>query len=314
MDTLRKLKGSLFLLLAAAIWGFAFVAQSTAADQVAPFTFNFIRSWIACGALLVFILIRDKTQGRPVVPALPKDRRFLLVGGVLFGAVMFVAAGFQQSGITVYPDEIASSGRSGFITALYVVMVPVVGAFFGKRVHGLVWGGVGLSVLGMYFLCFSNGLGGLYLGDVLVFCCALAFTGHIITVDRFTPHTDGVKLSCIQFFVTGALSLVAMLIFETPDWAAVLDAWLPLMYAGVMSSGVAYTLQILGQKDTDPAIASLLMSLESVFAGLGGWMILHERLSGLEMFGCGLVFAAVILAQLPGFFRKNRITSSEKTV
>lgn len=305
MKIWRNMRGSLYLLLAAAIWGVAFVAQSSAADRVEPFTFNCIRSWIASTVLLAFLWARSRVKKEPLWPTAPGDRKNLAVGGVLCGAVMFVAAGFQQSGITVYPPELASSGRSGFITALYVVMVPVVGIFFRKRVHPLVWGGVALSVLGMYFLCFSEGIGGVYLGDVLVFCCALAFTAHILTVDRFSPVTDGIKLSCIQFFVTGLLSFGVMVFTETPSWSAVLGAWLPLLYAGVMSSGVAYTLQILGQKDTDPTVASLLMSLESVFAGLGGWLLLQEVLQPRELLGCGLVFAAVVLAQVPGFFRKK---------
>jgi drug/metabolite transporter (DMT)-like permease len=301
----QKLKGSIYLLLAAAIWGIAFVAQSAAADQVEPFTFNCIRSWIATVVLLAFLLVRGRIRHEPLLPADRNRRKALLLGGAACGAVMFIAAGFQQSGITAYPEHVASSGRSGFITALYVVMVPLVGIFFRKKIHWMVGLGVALSVAGMYFLCFTDGIGGLYLGDVLVFCCALAFTAHILTVDHFIALADGVKLSCIQFFVTGALSCVMMVLTESPDWAAILDASIPLLYAGVMSSGVAYTLQILGQKDTDPTVASLLMSLESVFAGLGGWWLLHERLSGTELLGCGLVFGAVVLAQVPGFFQRN---------
>ena len=303
----QKIKGSLCLLLAAAIWGFAFVAQSSAADRVEPFTFNCLRSWIATVALLGFLLVRGRLRRESLLPAAKADRRHLLMGGIACGVVMFVAAGFQQSGITAYPDAVASSGRSGFITALYVVMVPVVGIFFRKKVHWMVWVGVALSVAGMYFLCFNGGIGGLYLGDVLVFCCALAFTAHILTVDHFIARTDGVMLSCIQFFVTGALSCVMMVLTESPDWSVIPQAWFPLLFAGVMSSGVAYTLQIIGQKDTDPAVASLLMSLESVFAGLGGWLLLQERLSVPELVGCGLVFAAVVLAQMPEFFRPKKV-------
>lgn len=293
------------LLLAAAIWGVAFVAQSSAAELVEPFTFNGVRSWIGCGVLVLYIRLRDRKAGIPFIPKEKQARHTLLWGGVACGAVLFIATNFQQAGISVYPDGVASSGRSGFITAIYVVLVPLCGYFFRRRVHPLVWAGVGVCVAGMYLLCFSGGISGLYLGDLLVFACALSFTAHILTIDHFSPRTDGVKMSCIQFFVAGALSFIAMLLFESPDWSAVLAAWLPLVYAGVFSSGVAYTLQIVGQRNTDPTVASLLMSLESVFAGLGGWLLLNEQLSSRELAGCVLVFAAVILAQVPDFFRKK---------
>lgn len=294
------------LVLAAAIWGVAFVAQSTAADLVEPFTFNGLRSWIGCAVLMLYILLRDRKKGIPLLPKEKTARKTLLVSGALCGVILFVSVNFQQFGISVYPDGVASSGRSGFITAIYVVLVPLCGYFFRKKVHPLVWVGVALSLFGMYLLCFTDGFAGLYLGDVLVFACALCFTGHILTVDRFSPMTDGVKLSCVQFFVAGALSMIGMILFESPNLLNILNAWLPLLYAGVLSSGVAYTLQIVGQRDTDPAVASLLMSLESVFAGLGGWLLLREQLAPRELLGCVLVFAAVVVAQVPGFFKKKQ--------
>ena len=294
------------LVLAAAIWGVAFVAQSTAADLVEPFTFNGLRSWIGCAVLMLYIRLRDRKKGIPLLPKEKSARKTLLVSGALCGVILFVSVNFQQFGISVYPDGVASSGRSGFITAIYVVLVPLCGYFFRKKVHPLVWVGVALSLFGMYLLCFTDGFAGLYLGDVLVFACALCFTGHILTVDRFSPMTDGVKLSCVQFFVAGALSMIGMILFESPNLLNILNAWLPLLYAGVLSSGVAYTLQIVGQRDTEPTVASLLMSLESVFAGLGGWLLLREQLAPRELLGCVLVFAAVVVAQVPGFFTKKQ--------
>lgn len=312
MQLFQRIKGALLLLLAAAIWGFAFTAQTAAADTVEPFTFNGLRSVIGSVVLLGYILLRARRSGDPVVPAEPADRKTLLLGGVLCGAVLFVSVNFQQFGIASYPDGVAVSGRGGFITALYVILVPVCGFFFHRRVQPIVWGAVAVSLAGMYLLCFTSGFSGLYWGDVLVFGCALSFTAHILVVDHFARRTDGVKLSCVQFFTCGALSLIGMVLFESPDWSAVLQAWLPLLYAGVMSSGVAYTLQIIGQKTTEPAVAPLVMSLESVFAGIGGWLILNERLSARELLGCALVFAAVILAQMPEI-RAARRSAAAKT-
>lgn len=306
---MKKFKGSLLLILAAAIWGTAFTAQTQAAQSIQPFTFNAVRSLIGCAVLAAFIGIRDGAlKKNKIVPASKREFKKLLVGGIICGTVLFIATNFQQYGIYLYPSSVHNvSGRSGFITAMYVVLVPVCGLFFGKKVPFAVWSAVGLAIISLYLLCFTNGISGIYTGDMLMLLCALSFTAHIITIDRVIGESDGVKLSCIQFFVAGILSLICMFIFEKPSFKAILAAWLPIMYAGVLSSGVAYTLQIVGQRDTEPAVASILMSLECVFAGIGGWVILKERLSPREMFGCALMFAAVILAQSPAFIkRKNK--------
>lgn len=295
----KQIKGSLTLLLTAMIWGTAFVAQTSAADSVASFTFNGVRAIIGAAVLIVYLSIRAKCTGEPLIPRDKAARKTLFTGGAACGVVLCLAMNLQQLGISCYPAGVAVSGRSGFLTAVYVVLVPVCGLFFHKKVALPVWIAVAAALCGMYLLCLSGGWSGIYLGDVLMLLCALSFTAHILTVDHFGAAVDGVKMSCVQFIVCGVISLAGAFLFESPNLESLRAAWLPLLYAGVMSSGVAYTLQIVGQRDTEPAMASLLMSLESVFAGLGGWVLLHERLSGRELAGCALVFAGVLLAQLP---------------
>lgn len=199
----------------------------------------------------------------------------------------------QQIGL-VY----TSAGKAGFITALYILIVPILGLFIGKKVGTKTWIGVALAVVGMYLLCITSGFS-IAFGDLMVLLCAFVFSLHMLAVDYFSPKVDGVKLSCIQFFVCGILSAIPMMIFEQPQMGQIMDAWLPIAYAGILSSGVAYTLQIISQKHLNPTVASLLMSLESVFAVLTGWLILHEKLTLREFLGCVLVFVAIILAQLP---------------
>ncbi len=302
---LKKSLGSLALLLAAVIWGFAFVAQSSGAEKLPAFTINTLRSFVAFAFLSLIIgIISIKNKA-----IIPKDRtslKSLMIGGISCGVALFVATGFQQYGIGIYPPEAASSGRSGFITALYVILVPLVSAIFlKKRVPVAVWSGVALSIGGLYLLCFGNGIDGVYLGDLIIFFCALSFCGHILVVDHFVAKNNGILLSAIQFLTVGILSLITSLILESVSMAEILDALLPILYLGIMSSGIAYTLQIVGQKHTDPTVATILMSLESVFAVLGGWLIRNEKLSVLQLTGCALVFAAILLAQIPEF-RKNK--------
>ncbi|MBQ8954558.1 MAG: DMT family transporter [Clostridia bacterium] len=296
----KQLKYGLLLVLTALIWGTAFVAQSQATDDVGPFTFNAARMLVGCAALLPCIRLLDglKAKGGEAVAA-SGSKKTLLLGGACCGAVLFVASAFQQAGIGY-----TSVGKAGFITALYIVLVPLAGLLLGRKTGAALWAGVGLAVAGMYLLCMS-GEAGVNRGDVLCFFCALFFTGHILVIDHFSPMVDGVRMSCLQFFVAGALSLVAMLIFEKPDWPRVLAAWFPILYAGVLSSAVGYTLQIVAQKNVNPTLASLIMSLESVFSALSGWLILGERLTGRELAGCALMFAAIVLAQLPGKTRDS---------
>ncbi|MBR2589996.1 MAG: DMT family transporter [Clostridia bacterium] len=302
---MKKYSGSLLLILAAFIWGTAFVAQADAAQSIPPFAFSALRSFIGAAVLLIFIVLSRRLQKKTAPPV---AWRKLVLAGVICGVVLCIAMNLQQVGISVYPEDVNNiPGRSGFLTAMYVVLVPISGLFFRKKVPPPVWFATLLAVLSLWLLCLKNGFGGIYLGDVLMFICALAFTAHIITVDIFGTEVDGVMLSCVQFFVAGVISCLISVIFETHvSFQVITDAWLPILYVGVLSSGVAYTLQIIGQAHTEPAVASILMSLESVFAALGGWVVFHEALSGRELLGCACMFAAVILSQVPQFTERKK--------
>lgn len=299
-----KLKYNFLLMLAALIWGSAFVAQSVGMDYLGPFTFNSVRSFMGSLVLLpvIWFMDRQKKDGAKgdgqgalgkSAEVKQQEKKTLLLGGLCCGVILTVSTSLQQIGL-VY----TTAGKAGFITALYILIVPLLGLFLGRRVGGKTWLGVALAVIGMYLLCIKEGFSISY-GDFMVLLCAFVFSLHILTVDYFSPKVDGVRLSCIQFFVCGCLCAVPMALFEHPEIHQILQAWLPLIYAGVLSSGVAYTLQIITQKHLNPTVASLLMSLESVFAALTGWLILNERLTPKELLGCVLVFAAIILAQLP---------------
>lgn len=302
-----KLKNDALLVLTALIWGSAFVAQSVGMDYLGPFTFNSLRCLMGGLVLLPVIWFmgrkgpggrkktkpRADTQTGKIDQELAEDKKTLWIGGICCGIALAAASSLQQIGL-VY----TSAGKAGFITALYILIVPLLGLFLGKKVGGKTWAGVGLAVLGMYFLCIKEGFFISY-GDFLVMICAFIFSLHILIIDYFSPKVDGVKLSCIQFWIAGILCALPMILNEKPTPGAVAAAWLPLLYAGVLSCGVAYTLQIIAQKNTDPTVASLILSLESVFAALTGWLLINETLSPKELFGCVLVFTAIILAQLP---------------
>lgn len=285
-----KPKNAIMLLLTSLIWGTAFVAQSVGMDFVEPFTFNGVRSLIGGVTLLPCIWILGKINGKTQVVGTRKD---LIQGGIACGLLLFVASSLQQMGI-----QYTSAGKAGFITAFYIVFVPVLGIFLKKSAGWKVWVSVILALIGLYFLCMKEGFS-IGRGDILIFLCALVFAVHILVIDHYSPKVDGVKMSCIQFFVCGLVSLPFMFFMETPQMGNIMNAWMPILYAGVMSCGVAYTLQIIGQKNVNPAIASLLLSMESCFSVLSGWIILGERLSTREGIGCVLMFAAIILAQLP---------------
>jgi len=304
-----NLKGTAILVTAALIWGFAFVAQSSAADSIPSFTINFLRSYIAAVFLLIFILIKDRKKKTSLFPKEKISRRKMFKSGIICGTALWVAANLQQLGISLYPKGVASEARAGFLTALYVILVPLAALFFKKKIHPVVWAAVILALVGVYTLCVTDGIKNIYLGDILLFACGVAFTVHILTVDIAGKGIDGIKLSMMQFFVCGSISLVAMLLFElkTLNFNDILSAALPILYLGVMSSGVAYTLQIVGQKYAEPAIASIAMSLESVFAALGGWLIAGNGLKQNEIIGCAIMFAAIILAQLSDFNFKKKI-------
>ena len=286
----RKTMGSnLLLALTAFIWGVAFVAQSVGMEYVRPFTFNACRFLIGGIVLIPCIVLFDKKNKRKE----PKNQKTAVVGGICCGSILFAASSFQQFGVAS-----TTVGKAGFITALYIVIVPLLGIFLRKRIPWSVWVSVVLATIGMYLLCMTEGLK-VGKGDIYVFVCAICFSFHILVIDYFSPKTDGVLMSCIQFFTAGIISAIMMLIFENPKLSAVFAAWAPILYAGIMSCGVAYTLQVVAQKNTDPVLASLILSLESAFSLLAGWVILGQKLSPKELGGCGLVFCAIILAQIP---------------
>ena len=276
-------------MLTALIWGAAFVAQSAGMEQNGPFTFNTVRMILGGIVLIPCIALFDKM--RHVRLGWRSADKNLWVGGCLCGVALFTGATLQQFGI-----QYTSAGKAGFITALYVIFVPLCRLFAGKRPGKLLWGSVALAAVGMYLLCMDGSLA-LSKGDVLVLLGAFGFTAHILIIDHFSQKVDGVRMSCIQFFVAGALSLVCMFLFETPSVPAILSAWAPILYAGLLSCGVAYTLQVVAQKDTDPTVASLILCLESVFAVLFGWLLLGETLSMKELLGCILMVVAIVLAQ-----------------
>ena len=305
-----KAKGPILLLITAILWGFAFVAQTTASSDIGPFTFNASRNIIGAVFLTGVIAMR-KRLGHDEAPQLGSDgnasgytRKALVIAGVTCGIVLFAASYLQQAGITAYPAGAAASGRSGFVTATYMIMVALMGVVVGKKTQPIVFVAVAVSMLGMYLLCVPNGLGSIYMGDWLVLASALGYALHIIVIDRFT-RIDGVRLSRVQLMTSAAIALVCALAFEHPDPAAIAAALVPILYAGICSDGIAYTFQIIAQKTTDPTVASILMSLESVFAAIGGWLILAESLSAVELLGCALVFAAVMLAQVPQFVENS---------
>ncbi len=299
-----KTKNAILLILTAFIWGTAFVAQSVGMDYLGPFTFNGVRSLIGGAALLPCIWFLGVLNGKDTAgkdadgkpdekASVPSGRKELVLGGIACGVLLFGASSLQQLGI-----QYTTAGKAGFITACYIVIVPVLGVFLGKRIGWKVWLAVATALVGLYFLCITEKFT-IGKGDVLIFVCAIVFSLHILVIDYFSPKVDGVKMSCIQFFVCGIVSLPFMFVLETPKVGAMLEGWMPLLYAGVLSCGVAYTLQIIGQKNVHPAIASLILSLESCFSVLAGWIVLGERLSAKESIGCVLMFAAIILAQLP---------------
>lgn len=291
-------KHSLMLMLCAFIWGTAFVAQSVGSGMGA-YSFLAGRSWLAVLVLIPTVFAFDavrKKQGQPYGwPKEKSERKTLLVAGLVCGTFLFAASAAQQIGITINP----STAKAAFLTAMYVVMVPVFGLFLGRKGSAQLWVSMVIAVAGLYMLCMKNGFGGIETSDWILLSCAVLFSFQIMAVDHYSPLVDGVRLSLLEFLVTAIESTLAAFLFETPtlaDFAA--NAW-PIVFCGVFSSGVAYTLQILGQKDLNPAIASLIMCLESVFSAIGGWLILHQSLSAREGIGCALIFTAVVLAQLP---------------
>ena len=286
----QKLQGIFSLLLATVIWGGAFVAQSAGMDHIGPMTFQAVRCALAVLALVVFITLTELRQLKSYIQKWSDPKLWL--AGTLCGLALFVATGLQQVAL-IYTD----AGKAGFLTAMYIVIVPLLGVFRGRKPSITALIGVAVAVVGMYLLCCA-GVTKINIGDLMLLGCAVGFAVQITLVDRFAGQLDTLRLNCVQALVVTVISAFFM-VFEKPDMQTVLSCWLSLSYAGVLSMGAAYSLQIIGQKRLEPTAASMIMSLESVFAVVFGALLLQERMTLSESIGCVLVFAAVILSQLP---------------
>ena len=301
-----QFKGAALLLLTAFIWGVAFVAQSVGMESVQAFTFSAVRMLMGAAALLPVIFIKDRItakgmSGEQLCERRKNDKK-TIVYGALLGVVFCLASNFQQHAFN-YSD----AGKIAFITAIYIFFVPLLGLFFKNKVTLLTWGCVAIGFVGLYFLCIDGqNLMSVNLGDIFALICAFWFAIHILLIEKFTVGTDGLKLSCVQFLVSGVLSSILMLIFETPSWSAIITAAVPLLYAGILSCGVAYTLQIIGQKYTESAMASLIMCMESVFAVVASSLLLHERMSTRETIGCIIMFVAIVIPNIVTIVREKR--------
>lgn len=292
----EKIRNSILLLLTAVIWGTAFVAQSVGMDYIGPFTFNAARFLIGGTVLIPLIVYRSKKNPllkNQTLEEKRKNQKTAWIGGVCCGIALCGASLLQQMGI-----QHTTVGKAGFITTLYIIIVPLIELFFGKKIAKKIWLGAVMAVIGLYLLCINENFS-IGKGDFLILVCAILFAIHILIIDHFSPKADGVVLSAIQFFVSGFISVIGAILVENPNPAAMLDAIVPILYAGVMSCGVAYTLQVIGQKNISPTVASMILSLESVIFVLAGWIILGEALSAKEIVGCVIVFMAVVLVQLP---------------
>ena len=315
----QNIKNPLLLLLTAAIWGVAFVAQSVGAEYIGAFTFNCIRFLLGGMVLFPLIVLLEKREYAHMADHTKRFQpvtKIELKGGILCGIFIFAASNIQQIGI-----KYTSVGRAGFITALYVVLVPILGLFLKKKVAPLIWVCVSLALVGLYLLCMGNETGGPGFGDGLMIISAVIFAFHILAIDYFSPRGRGTVISCIQFLVGGGASLIVALIVEHPQLAGIRDAGVSLLYAGILSCGVAYTLQIVAQKGVNPAVASLILCLESVISVLAGWVILGETLSPRELAGCGLMFLAIVIAQVSPAIKRSPVrkkraalSGNEKTV
>ena len=292
----EKIRNSILLLLTAIIWGTAFVAQSVGMDYIGPFTFNAARFLIGGTVLIPLILYRSKKNPllrNQSMEEKRKNRKTVWIGGICCGIALCGASLLQQMGI-----QHTTVGKAGFITTLYIIIVPLVELLFGKKIAKKIWVGAVMAVIGLYLLCINENFS-IGKGDFLVLICAVLFAVHILVIDHFAPKADGVCLSAVQFFISGTVSAIGAILFENPNVSAMLEAVVPILYAGVMSCGVAYTLQVIGQKDMNPTVASMILSLESVISVLAGWIILGQALSIKEIIGCIIVFMAVVLVQLP---------------
>lgn len=311
MNKRQQLIGIIFMLLATFFWGTTFVAQSAGMDYIGPFTYNCCRSFVGCVVLIPVAIFYERLNNKGVSSqaegtlSVTGNKKDLIIGGIVCGTVLTAASGLQQIGI-IY----TSVGKTGFLTVLYIVLVPIFGLFLKKKCQLNVWISVLVAVVGLYLLCIQEDFS-IVLTDFYVLGCAVMWAVHILFVDYYSPKVNGVWLSSIQFFVSGILSGIIMFIFETPNWASIIACTGPILYAGVFSSGVAFTLQILAQKRLDASIAALIMSTESVFSVLSGWIILNETLTSREALGCVFMFIAVLFAQ---FTLPKRIPKKNRNV
>lgn len=290
---MKNIGKSLLLLLVAAIWGIAFVAQSKGMEYVGPFTYSAVRMLLGGIVLIPVIYIMDRGRSEEELQRIKTNKKTQLLGGLCCGIALFISSIFQQFGV-----KYTSVGKASFITALYIVIVPIISVFLKKHVSKYAAGSVILAVAGFYLLCISKA-SGIRFGDLLLLICAVGFSLHIIIIDYFSPKVDGIRMSCMQFLVCGVIALIGMFLFETPSFEAIWNCRVAIAYSGIMSCGVAYTLQIVAQKDVNPTLASLLMSLESVFGAIAGYFILGETFTKRQLIGCIIIFVAVILAQIP---------------
>lgn len=306
----KTIRNSILLFLTACIWGLAFVSQSKGMEAMGPFTFNGVRSLLGAAAVFPLVLIqihREKETDKAGNTEQPekntgykKNRGVVLVGGLLCGLAYTAGTTLQQIGILY-----TTVGKAGFITTLYIIFVPILGIFLRRKVSGVVWIGAAMAALGLYLLCMEERFS-LTSGDTFIMLCAIAFAIHIMVIDYFSPKTAGVYLSCIQLFVCGVVSLILAFWLETPSFSQLKEGMGSLLYAGIMSCGVGYTLQIIGQKGMHPAVASLILSMESVVATISaylayklGFLKTDQSMTGRQMIGCAIVLAAVLLVQMP---------------
>ena len=292
----KKIRGNLMLLFTAFIWGASFVAQISGTKEIGTFTFNFSRNIVASFTLFILIQLWPYIMKSPMKEMSVKMRKSTIIGGIACGIALTFAMSFQQLGLT--GPNATTAGKAGFITALYIVLVPLAFIFIGKKINIKTWACVFLATSGLYLLSIKQGFS-IQSGDLLVLGSAFFYALHILIIDYYSPKSNGVKLSMIQFMVVALISGIIMLLVENVVWRDVLDSAIPILYAGMISSGIGYTFQIIGQKDTNPTMASLILSLESVFAVLAGAMILGESLSTREAIGCTIMFLAIVLAQTP---------------
>ena len=310
MERKNSFRGIMMLLIGSMIWGSAFVAQNKGMDYIGPFTFNGLRFIVGALTLLPVVIISDIVQKKRLnvqksSSEKKQELRYTIKAGIICGAVLFVPSTLQQIGLME-----TSPGKSGFITAMYIVSVPILGLFLGKRAGINVWLGVGLAIIGLYLLCVTEQLT-ITSSDTITLISVLFWGVQILTIDHYSEKINCIKLAFMEFIVSGILSFIPMFIFETPTIASIKACAIPLLYVGIFSCGIAYTLQPAGQKYTTANVASLIMSLESVFAAVTGYIVLHDALTKRELIGCAFMFAAVLLAQFSFTRKKDSVESSE---